>query len=254
MVESGRVQVKVFASPGLTVILAQVLQEPALQERYKALYQECSYAFRSMFQDLCFSLGYCLGGLSAAGSVHLDSYRNYFTKNKATRTLTKLKYIIGLLFVIILPVIFFYVVGVGAPAFCKYICPAGTLEAALPLLSTNPFLKQNLGMLFNWKLFLLLVTVIASIVIYRPFCRFICPLGAFYSLFNKLSYFGIQVDNVKCIGCDACIRKCKMDCAKVGDRECINCGECIDTCPVNAISLGSKVKKADTNVAEATNN
>ena len=46
-----------------------------------------------------------------------------FTKNKATRTLTKLKYIIGLLFVIILPVIFFYVVGVGAPAFCKYICP-----------------------------------------------------------------------------------------------------------------------------------
>lgn len=83
-----------------------------------------------------------------------------------------------------------------------------------------------------------------------------CPgaLGAFYSLFNKLSYFGIQVDNVKCIGCDACIRKCKMDCAKVGDRECINCGECIDTCPVNAISLGSKVKKADTNVAEATNN
>ena len=177
-----------------------------------------------------------------------------FTKNKATRTLTKLKYIIGLLFVIILPIVFFYVVGVGAPAFCKYICPAGTLEAALPLLSTNPFLKQNLGMLFNWKLFLLLVTVIASIVIYRPFCRFICPLGAFYSLFNKLSYFGIQVDNVKCIGCDACIRKCKMDCAKVGDRECINCGECIDTCPVNAISLGSKVKKADTNVAEATNN
>ena len=168
--------------------------------------------------------------------------------------MTKLKYIIGLLFVIILPVIFFYVVGVGAPAFCKYICPAGTLEAALPLLSTNPFLNQNLGMLFNWKLFLLLVTVIASIVIYRPFCRFICPLGAFYSLFNKLSYFGIQVDNVKCIGCDACIRKCKMDCAKVGDRECINCGECIDTCPVNAISLGSKVKKADTNVAEATNN
>ena len=169
-------------------------------------------------------------------------------KNKITKALSKLKYVILVVFVFVLSAIKEY------PAFCKYICPAGTLEAALPLLSTNPFLKQNLGMLFNWKLFLLLVTVIASIVIYRPFCRFICPLGAFYSLFNKLSYFGIQVDNVKCIGCDACIRKCKMDCAKVGDRECINCGECIDTCPVNAISLGSKVKKADTNVAEATNN
>ena len=161
-------------------------------------------------------------------------------KNKATRTLTKLKYIIGLLFVIILPLVFFFAVGVGSPAFCKYICPAGTLEAALPLLSTNPFLKQNLGALFNWKLFLLIVTVIASIVVYRPFCRFICPLGAFYSLFNKLSYFGIQVDKLKCTGCDACIHKCKMDCVRVGDRECINCGECIGFCPTNAISLGVK--------------
>ena len=131
---------------------------------------------------------------------------------------------------------------------------AGTLEAAVPLLSTNPFLKQNLGLLFNWKLFLLIVTIIASIVIYRPFCRFICPLGAFYSLFNKLSYFGIQVDAAKCIGCDACIHKCKMDCVKVGDRECINCGECIDTCPTGAISLGRKVKAADADVAGATNN
>lgn len=161
-------------------------------------------------------------------------------KNKATRTLTKLKYIIGLLFVIILPLVFLFAVGVGSPAFCKYICPAGTLEAALPLLSTNPFLKQNLGALFNWKLFLLIVTVIASIVVYRPFCRFICPLGAFYSLFNKLSYFGIQVDKLKCTGCDACISKCKMDCVRVGDRECINCGDCIGVCPTSAISLGVK--------------
>lgn len=161
-------------------------------------------------------------------------------KNKATRTLTKLKYIIGLLFVIILPLVFFFAVGVGSPPFCKYICPAGTLEAALPLLSTNPFLKQNLGALFNWKLFLLIVTVIASIVVYRPFCRFICPLGAFYSLFNKLSYFGIQVDKLKCTGCDACISKCKMDCIRVGDRECINCGDCIGVCPTSAISLGVK--------------
>ncbi len=161
-------------------------------------------------------------------------------KNKSTRTLTKLKYILGILFVIVLPLIFFFAVGVGVPAFCKYICPAGTLEAAVPLISTNPFLKQSLGLLFNWKAFLLIVTVLASVFVYRPFCRFICPLGAFYGLFNKLSYFGIQVNEDKCIGCNACINKCKMDCLKVGDRECINCGECIDTCPTNAITLGIK--------------
>lgn len=171
-------------------------------------------------------------------------------KNQATRTLTKLKYIIGLLFVIVLPLVFFMVLGVGAPAFCKYICPAGTLEAAVPLLSTNPFLQQNLGMLFNWKAFLLIVTILASIFVYRPFCRFICPLGAFYGLFNKLSYFGIQVDAAKCIGCNNCIRKCKMDCVKVGDRECINCGECIGVCPTAAISLGRKNQSAAEPVAE----
>lgn len=165
-----------------------------------------------------------------------------FYKNAATQKLTKLKYIIGLVFVLILPLVFFSIIGVGVPAFCKYICPAGTLEAALPLAGTNPFLRQSLGMLFSWKLFLLLTTIIASIVIYRPFCRFICPLGAFYGLFNKLSYFGVSVDSARCTDCKACISKCKMDCQKVGDCECINCGQCISSCPSNAISLGCKTK------------
>lgn len=161
-------------------------------------------------------------------------------RNDFTKSLAKLKYLIILIFVIALPLFYYFIDGVGSPAFCKFICPAGTLEAALPLAVTNSFVRSSLGALFNWKLLLLIITVTASIFIYRPFCRFICPLGAIYGLFNKLSLFGIKVDMQKCIGCDKCMRHCQMDCTKVGDRECINCGECIKVCPTKAISIGKK--------------
>ena len=80
----------------------------------------------------------------------------------------------------------------------------------------------------------------ACVFVYRPFCRFLCPLGAWYGLFNKLSLFSIRVDAAKCTNCNACVKVCKMDCQKVGDRECINCGECKKYCPTRAISFKTK--------------
>ena len=161
-------------------------------------------------------------------------------RNSVTQALAKLKYLIIIVFILVLPLFYYLNDGVGTPAFCKFICPAGTLEAALPLVTTNSFVRNSLGTLFSWKLLLLILTIMASVFIYRPFCRFICPLGAIYGLFNKLSVFGIKVDMDKCIGCDKCMRHCRMDCTKVGDRECINCGECIKVCPTKAISIGKK--------------
>ena len=160
-----------------------------------------------------------------------------FHKNTLTLKLTYLKYPIGILFVIILPLVFFFGNGVGIPTFCKYLCPAGTLEAAVPLIALNPDLRSGLGILFGWKFLLMLFTILLSIFVYRPFCRFLCPLGAWYGLYNKLAIFGIQVDKAKCINCNACINVCKMDCQKVADRECINCGECIKVCPTKAIDF-----------------
>jgi Polyferredoxin len=158
-------------------------------------------------------------------------------KNTLTLKLTYLKYPIGILFIIIIPLAFFAWEGVGIPAFCKFICPAGTLEAAIPLITLNADLRSSLGLLFGWKFLLMLFTILISIFIYRPFCRFICPLGAWYGIYNKLSLFGIQVDKVKCNGCNHCIKVCKMDCQEVADRECINCGECLKVCPTKAISF-----------------
>ncbi|WP_396391659.1 4Fe-4S binding protein [Desulfosporosinus shakirovi] len=51
----------------------------------------------------------------------------------------------------------------------------------------------------------------ASIVIYRQFCRYICPLGAFYSLFNKVSFYKYEADTEKCTNCRTCVNKCKIN-------------------------------------------
>jgi len=155
-------------------------------------------------------------------------------KNRVTRILTKLKYVILALFVIALPLIKLY------PGFCKYICPAGTLEGGLPLVLANEELRDMLGFLFSWKVIILVITLVICVFCFRAFCRFICPLGAIYSFFNPVSFFGIKVDQNKCTHCNICVNKCKMDIRKVCDGECIQCGECIKECPVKAISFGKK--------------
>ena len=157
-------------------------------------------------------------------------------KNRFTKILSKLKYVILAVFVIILPLMYTFREFV-LPAFCKYICPAGTLEGAVGLLMhpENENMFSMLGPLFTWKFFLLVLFILGAVFIYRFFCRFFCPLGLIYGLFNKISFVGISVDNNKCTECGRCYSACKMDISKVGDVECIQCGDCIPACPTNAI-------------------
>lgn len=157
-------------------------------------------------------------------------------KNRFTKILSYLKYIILVIFVFIIPIAYAFR-DTPFPSFCKFICPAGTLEGGLSLLANkvNNSYFSMLGPIFTWKFFLLVSIMVACIFIFRMFCRFICPLGALYGLFNKLSLFGIKLDNSKCINCNLCKNKCKMDISNVGDSECISCGECLSVCPTNAI-------------------
>ncbi len=159
-------------------------------------------------------------------------------KSKFTRSLSYLKYFILIIFVIAWPLC-----DMLTPAFCKYICPAGTLEGAVGLLvNPNNFdLFNMLGFLFAFKFIIMLIIGIACILCYRAFCRFICPLGALYGFFNKINIIGVKV-NSSCDHCGACVRKCKMDVLRVGDHECINCGECADICPKNAVGVGINLK------------
>ncbi|MCF0145241.1 MAG: 4Fe-4S binding protein [Eubacterium sp.] len=156
-------------------------------------------------------------------------------KSRWTRYLSKLKYVILVIFVIFLPLWFGLADGLPVPAFCKYICPAGTLEGGILLVSSSPDLQSMTGALFAWKIALMVFFLGGVIFIYRGFCRFICPLGALYALFAKVSLFGIKVDESKCSHCGACVRYCKMDIQKPGDAECIQCGECAGICRQQAI-------------------
>ncbi len=154
------------------------------------------------------------------------------------KLLRKLKYLILLVFVILLPMFLVDVIGQGAPYFCKLLCPAGTLEGGIPLVLLNRSMRGAIGWLYAWKNLLLAATVILSILVYRPFCKYICPLGAVYSVFNPISVFRYRVDKEACISCGACAKACQMQVDPVQNAnhpECIRCGECKKACPVKAI-------------------
>lgn len=154
------------------------------------------------------------------------------------KPLRYLKYVILVVFVILLPAFVTNSLGMGDPFFCKYICPQGVLEGAIPLSLANSGIRAALGHLFTFKFTVLALFIILSILFYRPFCKWICPLGAIYSLFNKVSFLKIQVDHEKCVGCQKCSRVCKMDVNVVdtpNHPECIRCGECMKACPTDAI-------------------
>lgn len=193
--------------------------------------------------------------------LHRIPTRKFSTKK--LRPLTYLKYVILLAMVVLLPAFAVNDVGMGDPFFCKYLCPQGVLEGAIPLALVNSGIRAALGKLFTWKLCILLAVTVLSILFYRPFCKWLCPLGAFYALFNKVSLLQMKVDANACISCGKCARACSMDVdvTKTPDHaECIRCGKCVLACPTGAVHFrygfgdGSETKgtiTAETNMEES---
>ena len=105
-------------------------------------------------------------------------------KNRVTRALTYLKYVIIVIFVAAIPLYYGFKYDMHVPGFCKFICPAGTFEGAVGLLSNpkNASLFAMLKILFTRKFVIMMIIALACIFCYRSFCRFICPLGAIFSL------------------------------------------------------------------------
>ena len=170
------------------------------------------------------------------------------------RPLRYLKYGVLLIFVLFLPLCFTNSYGISQPYFCKLICPAGTLEGGIPHLLLNSELRGLAGLLFGWKLFLLLIVLVGAVLIPRCFCRYICPLGAFYSLFNRFSLYRMDLDKAKCIGCKECEQVCPMSVKvtqSINDGECIRCGRCRAACPAGAISCGFQPLGSKTTRTEA---
>ncbi len=151
------------------------------------------------------------------------------------------KYVVLLVLVVLLPAFAATETGLAPPYFCKYLCPAGTLGGGIPLLLANPGLRQAAGVLFGWKTLVLAVILIASMFIHRPFCKYLCPLGAFYALFNRFSFYQMHLDRDKCVNCKKCEQTCPMDVEitrQINSPECIRCGKCKNVCPTGAIFSG----------------
>jgi len=154
---------------------------------------------------------------------------------------------------------------------CGYLCPIGALqELAYSIPGKKIAIKQKwvlmtirLGIfavilvtgifyttaVLNWlgvkDFFSLIVTVpfwiftamlIASIFIYRPFCRLACPYGIFLSLASVIGIFRLR-RNDKCIDCGKCEKICPTGEAGRNDKkmECYMCNRCVEICPVDAI-------------------
>ena len=155
--------------------------------------------------------------------------------------LNYIKYGFLLFFVILLPLTVVDDFGYGELWFCKYLCPAGTLEAGLPMLLLQPSLGQTIGIIFYNKVLILIGFIIWSILASRPFCRTACPLGAFYSLFKKLKLVKLRHIEENCTKCEACHSVCPMGVKfneSPEDAECISCLKCMDkACKFDAITL-----------------
>jgi len=152
-----------------------------------------------------------------------------------------LKYVVLVVLVILLPLLLVDAAGLGYPWFCKLLCPAGTLEGAVPLIFLKPSLWGTLGFYFWNKLTILIIIIILAILISRPFCRMFCPLGAFYSLFMRMTLIQLEFTEGNCVQCESCVRECPTGVAPYKDphsRECILCLRCLDACRFRALSFG----------------
>ena len=85
-------------------------------------------------------------------------------------------------------------------------------------------------------LIVFLLVIIGSFFIERFFCRYLCPLGAFFVLVSKFRIVKIRKPTEKCGKCRICTNNCpmgiplyKMDIVKSG--ECIDCMNCLQSCP-----------------------
>ena len=174
--------------------------------------------------------------------------RKWRAPERLDRPLRWLKYAALLALVLLLPMFAVNALGVAPPFFCKYVCPAGTLEGGIPHLLLNAKLRAQAGGLFGWKLLVLVAILALSMKLGRPFCRYLCPLGALYGLFNRFSLVRMRLDAHKCVNCRACERACPMAVKVTGNvnsPECIRCGRCQSVCPTGAISTVVSLREGE---------
>ena len=146
-----------------------------------------------------------------------------------------------------------YFFGEGHPFFICRICPAGALEAAVPNIVGQAIAGQQIAWPNAVKLTILGLFLIAIFFIKRPWCRLLCPLGAIFSLFNRVSAFFLRFNADECTDCERCHKLCEYGIEpekSPNDLRCNRCLECID-CGPGALTFGSIFGSSKTTIPPA---
>jgi MauM/NapG family ferredoxin protein len=126
-----------------------------------------------------------------------------------------------------------------------------TTDLIRPLLLSmgfDNFTQLDFGRLYFGSAYATLVFFAALIVPNywrrRFWCRYVCPTGAFLSLFSR---FGIVKRTVghTCADCKLCVSKCDMRAIDTNHRktvlsECVLCGDCAKACKKGGVTIGFK--------------
>ncbi len=239
--------IKHVCAPGLNCYSCPAATGACPIGSFQAVVGSSKFSFSYYITGILIFLGMMLGRFICGFLCPFGWFQDLLYKiptkkfsTKKLKFLRYLKYAFLAIAVIALPIFVANNAGIGSPYFCKYVCPQGILEGGIPLSLADGNIRAALGALFTWKACILAMIITLSILFYRPFCKWVCPLGAFYALFNKISLLHYNVDQNKCISCGKCSRTCKMDVditKNTSHTECIRCGECVKVCPTKAISV-----------------
>ena len=177
------------------------------------------------------------GWVCPVGTVQELVHKARLPKFKIPKPFRYVKFLVLGLLVIAFP----YALGeksYGTWAYVCTYCPASTMFWGLP--------RVLLGM--QWPsvvaLIVLGVTLIAMLFTFRPICSVLCPIGAIYSLANRISLFSIKIDKEKCTGCEKCVRSCPSGIGPLEnprEGECFYCLECLECDHIKADFSAEKV-------------
>ena len=112
----------------------------------------------------------------------------------------------------------------------------------------NPFNLFNLDFETLSILLTIIIALLGSLILYRPFCQFICPFGFISWMIERFSIFKVRIRIEICTHCGACIKSCPVEAAKgrvngkILPADCFSCARCLNVCPVDAVHYASFFK------------
>ena len=94
----------------------------------------------------------------------------------------------------------------------------------------------------NTGYILLVILLVSSLFIHRPFCKMVCPAGLIFGWITKIPGASVLGITPSCAGCKTCSISCQIkaitregNVSKLDNQECIMCGECMNDCRIKSI-------------------